>query len=269
VAEGAPAAAARCLNCGAALSGPYCATCGQRQTDLRVSFWHLITEALHEAFELDSRIVRTVVPFLFRPGQLAREYVAGRRTRYSSPLRIYLFCSFAYFLAASMGHHDRKVEVKTEAQEKEIKELRQEGHVAAFFADKLERLADLKASRPEDQRRFYAEVRNQLPKAFFLLLPLLALWLKLLYFRTDAFYVDHLILALHLQAFTFLAVLASDLWDPLVLLSAGYGLLSLKRFYGQPWPRTVAKACALLLLQLTATMVVYIFTFFFALRSGT
>lgn len=86
-----------CSNCGATLNGPYCAVCGQRAASRVVPLWHLTNEFFEDLFELDLRIFRTLPRFLFLPGRLTKEYVAGRRRRYVRPLRMYLFSSFLLF----------------------------------------------------------------------------------------------------------------------------------------------------------------------------
>lgn len=86
-----------CANCGDALNGPYCASCGQRAADRVVPLWRLANEFLEDLFEFDLRIVHTLPRFLFLPGSLTKEYVAGRRRRYVRPLRLYLFSSFLLF----------------------------------------------------------------------------------------------------------------------------------------------------------------------------
>ena len=94
--------AAPCDNCGAEAPARYCPECGQetRWTPRRPAF-RIAAEAVEEAFALDSRIGRTAAPFLARPGLLTAEYWAGRRVRYSSPLRLYLLTSFLFFLAGA------------------------------------------------------------------------------------------------------------------------------------------------------------------------
>jgi hypothetical protein len=100
-----------CLNCGEATPGEYCGACGQRNVDLRASFWELLVDIFSEAFEADSRIGRTIVPFLFKPGFLTNEHNSGRRVRYSSPLRLYLFASTIFFLSASFSVSRAKLEI--------------------------------------------------------------------------------------------------------------------------------------------------------------
>jgi hypothetical protein len=248
-----------CLNCATPLGGRYCAACGQRDSDLKVSFWHLVREALGEAFEIDSRLMRTIRPFFLKPGFLAREYVDGRRTRYSSPFRIYIFCSFAFFVggylqASFIKDADWHVKSDFKFSQKERDELQKEGRVGAVMVRTSENLQRLAASDRELQRRLSETIIGYVPKGVFVLLPVFALILKLLYRKTDAFYVDHLILALHLHAFGFLMLIPlgnlKRFSDLTILVLLVYVAVALKTFYRQSWARTIAKLMLLSVLYL-------------------
>jgi hypothetical protein len=56
-----------------------------------------------EHFALDSRMVRTVLPFLLLPGFLTREFNRGRRMHYSAPFRLYLLMSLLLFLGLGIS----------------------------------------------------------------------------------------------------------------------------------------------------------------------
>lgn len=92
-----------CLNCEAPLHGEYCHACGQRDIDPRASVWSVLGEFVQESLEIDGRLPRTLLPFLFRPGFLAREFLAGRRKRYTSPVRLYLFAALLSFFMLQHG----------------------------------------------------------------------------------------------------------------------------------------------------------------------
>jgi len=64
-----------CLNCGTELVGQYCRQCGQRATSRFISIYELLRDAFGDLFELDSRLWRTVVPLLIRPGLLTKDYL--------------------------------------------------------------------------------------------------------------------------------------------------------------------------------------------------
>lgn len=106
---------------------------------------------------------------------------------------------------------------------------------------------------------FLREALRRLPTVMFLLLPLFAALLKLLYLRRGWYYSEHLIFGLHTHAVAFgifalmlaLGRLLPDSTgvDILLLLLAlaipVHFLLSQKRVYAQGWPRTVAKSLGL------------------------
>lgn len=85
-----------CLNCGSALSGPYCAACGQAVHVHRsiTGLWHDIA---HGVFHFEGKVWRTLPMLVWRPGDLTRRYIHGERARFVSPLALFLFCVFLMF----------------------------------------------------------------------------------------------------------------------------------------------------------------------------
>lgn len=262
-----------CLNCGEPVLLHFCARCGQKNHDLRASLHHLALEMASEAFEFDSRIRRTLTPFFLRPGLLTREYNAGRRMRYSSPLRIYLFASFVFFLAFSLrrgpnANQFRDTAVRIQAATQAIpsstvsggavsmpsglQNLDKLGWFGRRLREKTEKYTALDdPGRREAAQRVRAEFVNSLPKVMFLLLPLFALILKGLY--RSRYYVEHLIFAFHLHAFAFLAlipaVLIRSTWlgAATTLLILAYLLIAMRSVYAGSWPATVLKFVLLLI----------------------
>jgi len=94
--------AGQCSDCGAATTGNFCANCGQ-PTHVHRTLLHLGEELLHGVMHFDARIWRTLPLLLVNPGRLTREWVQGKRTRYVSPLAIFLFTVFLMFFALSFG----------------------------------------------------------------------------------------------------------------------------------------------------------------------
>jgi len=92
----------RCLNCGTELQGPFCYYCGQPDKNFLRFFPVLLRELMSDFLDLDSRMMRTLKPLLLHPGKLTRDYLDGRRFRYTPPLRLYIFASMAFFILAAM-----------------------------------------------------------------------------------------------------------------------------------------------------------------------
>ena len=89
-----------CLNCGTELRGQYCGQCVQRATNRLISLWELIRDGFGDLLDIDSRLWRTLIPLLIRPGQLTLDYLQGRRARYMPPFRMYLVLSVVFFIIA-------------------------------------------------------------------------------------------------------------------------------------------------------------------------
>lgn len=112
-------------------------------------------------------------------------------------------------------------------------------------AERLGRMA------PEDAvRELVRTFIGYVPTLMFLLLPVFAGLLKLLYFRSPLYYAEHFIFVLHTHAFVFgtfsLAIVAGqagvNFLPPLLLLWSGlYILLAMRKVYGQSWRKTALK----------------------------
>lgn len=85
-----------CLNCGAVLTGAYCASCGQ-SAHLHRSLPSLGHDILHGVFHFEGKVWRTLPELFFRPGKLTRRYIDGERARFVSPMALYLFSVFLMF----------------------------------------------------------------------------------------------------------------------------------------------------------------------------
>lgn len=222
-----PAGMKRCRNCDSAFAGRFCPACGQRDVDLERPFFELFAEAIREAVDLDGRAWRTVRTLFLRPGRLTVEFLAGRRRRYTSPLRLYLFISVAFFVMLAWAAGRGMLLEQGQSID---------GHAA-------------------EQARFLSE---SMPRLMFLLLPVFALLLKAVFPRR--LYFDHLVHALHLHcaAFILLAVIipTEKLADrsfaaPALQLAAfigfaGYLALSVRRVYATSWLAAAAQSAAVL-----------------------
>ncbi|HEX6995101.1 MAG TPA: DUF3667 domain-containing protein [Gammaproteobacteria bacterium] len=85
-----------CLNCGATLTGRYCAMCGQ-SAHIRRDFRSIGHDVLHSVFHFDGKFWRTIPELAFRPGRLTRRYIEGERAKFVSPMALFLFTVFAMY----------------------------------------------------------------------------------------------------------------------------------------------------------------------------
>lgn len=261
-APAAPTAAPvrRCANCDEPAPGKFCPECGQETRDPRVTFRALFSDFLDDYLSLDSRLFRSLVPLLFKPGQLTAEYLAGRRKRFIRPLRLYLVSSVLFFLLLSApgftGGGSTKTDVnvvegmdraaRTPADADAPAPVDFAAEAPFFGGDEddsflrfiLETVA-MTWDDPDERLRYMAqEIRRLAPRAVFAMLPVFALLLTVLYRRSGRYYVEHFVFALHLHAFVFL-LLTAALFNPiprtgrfLFLWAVIYIFLALRRVYG-------------------------------------
>src|SRR5437870_4297286 len=90
-----------CLNCGAALTGPYCAECGQK-AHVHRSVRAFLQDFFQGLFNFEGKFWHTLPLLAWRPGEVTRRYIAGERARFISPVALYLFTVFAMFAVLNL-----------------------------------------------------------------------------------------------------------------------------------------------------------------------
>ena len=206
-----------CQNCDAALTGPYCAQCGQRDLDFRRDWRGLLGEVLSSFFNFEGKVPHGIVTLLFRPGVLTGDFLKGHRMSQIPPLRFYLFVSVLFFLwqglTSDLGMQNAGLDLG-------------DGLEAGFTSEEAEAMPDWVRDRLRNPQTIAERFREWLPTAFLLGVPLLALFTRVLFLRKPFVYLEHLVLALHTQTFVMLWLVTTDGWSRLVgLVWAGGGEL--------------------------------------------
>ena len=257
-AEQAAAAAEpdRCPNCGAGRAGPYCQQCGQKRAAPReLAARNLLRDVLREVTDLDSKVFTTFRALLLRPGLLTAEYLAGRRGRYLSPVKLYLIVSAVYFLfawdaALDIANFDQQLAASPVTQSLPIPPNFDR---AVFLRQWFDKAADYSA---------YFRFASVLG---------LALALALICYGAARYFGQHLIFAFHYYSFDFsfyallilliaLFQFVSGLRVSAWSLTAGtlvlpvYLFFALRRAYGETAPAAALKALALLACDAVLTM---------------
>lgn len=88
-----------CANCGAVLTGPYCAACGQKDGPVNQPVLALLGDVLGGLTNWDGRFWSTVRELFQRPGASARGYLDDRRASRTGPVRAYLISALVFVLA--------------------------------------------------------------------------------------------------------------------------------------------------------------------------
>jgi hypothetical protein len=92
-----------CLNCRHVVDQKFCPNCGQENTDTRKTFHHLFIHFFEDLTHYENAFWRTIKNLLFKPAELTKEYLSGKRLSYLAPVRLYIFISFVTFLLIALG----------------------------------------------------------------------------------------------------------------------------------------------------------------------
>ena len=85
-----------CLNCGSELQGSYCHICGQERSNKAPTILGFINVFLQETFIWDPRFFKTFWTLIRRPGQLTKDFLAGKIVSQEHPIKLNLFLLFVF-----------------------------------------------------------------------------------------------------------------------------------------------------------------------------
>ena len=281
-AEGAPGLQP-CPNCGSGSVENYCAGCGQYAGAIRVPLRRVLSEALAGFLAFDSRIWKTLIVLVRRPGLLTLHFLAGKRARYVAPLRLYVFVSFLTFLlfALTDGGPRPTVNLSTDDTDTTAMAPVVRGDTTSADGIRIETedsdawLAELLQKVENDPQRVSGFFTRRLPWVFFFIMPVFASVLQLLYRRREPYYVPHLIFTLHMYAAGFLTFALATAINLMTSTEFAmmwwfigiqvYMFLALRRVYQQKRLRTLFKQCLLVSVHSIGATIGVMLLLFFAL----
>ena len=275
-----PAPPRACANCGWTFAAPppnFCPECGQESLVRAPRLMEFMQQFGGAYLSTEGALWRTLKLLLLKPGELTRQYLAGRRKHYVLPLRLYLTVSVLVLLSVrllSVVGNAIEIDLKSNAIARNqnqrnftILGLGEEGQGigvkdGVFYCNTVPQWMCKRV-----QRRFTTEPQalagelddfkdrfvGNLGPAMFLLLPCFALWMRWVYLSRRLRYTEHLVFALHVHSFWFLAmalVFTGKPWlaGPASLAIPIYTFLAMKRVYGgRWWPRLLRGALVSLL----------------------
>ena len=274
----------QCRNCGADSPGNYCPECGQETSLHPPSVGEFVNHFLGNYVAVKSTLAQTLWVLISKPGQLTEDYLAGRKRRYVLPFKLYLTVSIVTLLLISLfAGLDVAEPVKLDTKPNgtiislngaELKYVdgkfvcsglpdRVCAHLRKRFDHSPGELSAVFADMPQRMLKFWGY-------AMFLLLPMFAALLKLVYRSRGLVYGEHLVFALHLHTFWLLAVAALVLLPSatpgliglaLLLAIPLYALLAMRRVYGgRWWPRLLRSAFLSLMYAMLMLVMLFIVT---------
>jgi len=121
-----------CLNCDTKLPKGvhHCHACGQKVNLPALRMQSLLVDFFDNIFNIDNKLWRTARD-IWKPGRLARSYVEGKRKRYTSPVRLFIFTLFTFFTISVFMLKSGFNKIQQQAVDKE-KEVWQQQIIAHF-----------------------------------------------------------------------------------------------------------------------------------------
>ncbi|MBI5020121.1 MAG: DUF3667 domain-containing protein [Ignavibacteriales bacterium] len=271
-----------CPNCGYSFQSAsnFCASCGQENNDLNIPLKHLIGELLEHTLHLDSKSFTTIKALIFKPGFLTSEFNSGKRKSYVSPLRLYIFVSFVFFLILNLSWQEYKTPEEinrenkfklsftffnlnsneliglTESQTESLMAVRniERNKYNLYAVKQLHRITNGGA---ED---FYHLLIKNISYSMFVLMPLFALLLSIFYKGQNKYYIGYLVHSLHIHTFGFVVLslffiiskIVSSIFITLglIIILILYFIISQSKTYNQTRLKTFLKTVAITILYL-------------------
>ena len=270
-----------CPNCTARLVAPrpkFCPECGQETWVTPPSLGEFAQQFGGAYLSTEGALWRTLRLLLLKPGELTRQYLAGRRKHYVLPLRLYLTISLVVLLLLRTVGGGVQVEFSPNLP---VRQLNGKPNMALLFGSaglkdgvffchslpdwacaRMQRRLDHEPAALADQ---LAQVKERfvdhIGAAMFVLLPGFAFWMWLAYFNRRMRYTEHLVFALHVHAFWFFALaltLPEWIWlsAPAFIAVPWYTFAAMRRVYGgRLWPRLLRGTLVALLYGFTLVLV--------------
>lgn len=315
----------KCLNCGQEVkkSDKFCSNCGQANRPNNLNFKYFVSEFLSANFNLDSKIYLTLKLLITSPATLTKTFLEGKRTKYITPVRLYLIISLVFFFVLSLsdiedniggdsfvqihlndtlnsqplsdnigdlsfgGETENQI-ISQDSAKKTISNIIDSLGVSGITNSSngitLEDSTGIieetivpkfrKLNTASGRKDFWKNLTEYSSMGMFLLMPFSALILFGL-FRSKSYYIQHLILSLHMHSIAFLLFTFFNLLD-FVINWSYFNLIEisiliiivylwLKSFYNLGWGKAIWKTVLFLILYDIALLLFFIIIIGFSL----
>ncbi len=180
-----------------------------------LSIKHFIKHLTKESLHIDKRIKETLGALLFKPGQLTKTYFSDNKDQYIHPFRFYLAINFIFFFLTPMMSTP-----KFQVFSYSMKSL---GEASSFHQNILDNtISSSGISQEIFSERFNAHLKYNQSAYVIIVIPVMALLMKLIYIGRKRFFMEHVIYAIHYLTFFLFIILFSlvayRLFSPLSLL---------------------------------------------------
>ena len=154
----------------------------------------------NETFHIDKRIFRTLSVLISKPGQLTSFYFSSFKNKYIQPLKLYFAVNLLFFILTPILNTPN-----IQVFSFNMQSFSRSNEVYQGIVNKQIQTANV--SRQIYQERFNAHLKYNQPAFVFLIIPLMALFLMLLNFKSKQTYIEHLTFSIHYLSMFLLFIL--------------------------------------------------------------
>ena len=167
----------KCLNCDASFSGNYCNNCGQKKKMGALTMKMVFSDFVANVFLFDSRLYKTLLDLIIKPGKTIRIYLAGKRKNILPPFQFFLLFMTIYLLVFNYLGDD----------------------VFSLINNNTDSNTQLTKIG-----KIQSMIKNQLDLMYFTLTPIIAFYVRIFFKKSGYNYPETLIFSLYVIGVTFL-----------------------------------------------------------------
>jgi len=187
-----------CQSCGSKFKGKFCSICGEKKFNPKhdLSITKFLEHSIDMFIHLDSKFFKTFIKLFFYPGMLTKYYISGRRVLYMKPMQLFVLASIIfYFLLPSANAYFSAIEDLNG-------KFGIQNIIHYNVNDKiLEKSMKHNASKERVVNSVYVQAIHSSKLFLFSILPFWALILFALFYKSNKFYVSHVVFSIHCFSF--------------------------------------------------------------------
>jgi Protein of unknown function (DUF3667) len=230
-----------CQSCGSKFSGMFCSKCGEKKFDPQhdLSIIKFIEHSVDIYFHFDTKFFKTFQKLFFYPGTLTKNFISGRRVLYMKPMQLFVLASivFYFLLPRTDAYYSNVYDLNGKFS---IENMMQYNSSNKIFVKKIK----YHASEERVVNYLRSHMISSSKLFLFTIFPSWALILFALFYKSNRFYISHLVFSLHcftafiLIHMLYLFVLAKFMNQipllyivPLFIIFALYMFFAIRKFY--------------------------------------
>jgi hypothetical protein len=187
-----------CLNCGEELNGLYCSACGQKKFDSKDrSLKFFFTQFLGAAFFLENSFTKNLWKLITSPGLQATDYAEGRQRRWMPPFSIFFLINLIYFIVNPLTDFNLPLHDHLRWHATSYSPM------AIGMVEK--RMEKREITYDEYEKKFDGETISLSKSLMIVNVPILTIFLALIFIRKRRHFADHFIYALYFFSFVLLS----------------------------------------------------------------